>query len=129
MDLAVKPHFSDKLKADLRKDFSKTALAKKTQLWTGLNLVLAAAIIGVWALLAMPHKTPVAKIDTAKAASAQATQAGGAVLGAKTYTVQTGDTLYGVANKTGVSWQQLAEWNRLQPPYALTVGKQLKLSA
>lgn len=128
MDLAVKPHFSDKLKADLRKDFSKSALGGTPQLWTILNVGMVLVIVVVWALLAMPHKAPVAKLNLSAPAAAGASS-GSQVLGAKSYTVQGGDTLYGVATKTGVSWQQLADWNRLQPPYSLTVGQQLKLSA
>jgi LysM repeat protein len=132
MDLAVKPHFSDKLKQDLRKDFSQSALAGRTQLWTYLNIGLVVLILIVWILLAMPHKAPVARVNSSgatQAAAANTTTTNGQVLGAKTYTVQSGDTLYGVATKTGVSWQQLAEWNNIQPPYALSVGSQLKLSA
>ncbi len=43
-------------------------------------------------------------------------------------TVQKGDTLYGIARKTGRTHHQLARWNHLKPPYHLKPGQRLRLS-
>ncbi len=45
------------------------------------------------------------------------------------YTVKSGDTLSLVAQRHGVSYQDLATWNRLSPPYPLHVGQNLQVSA
>lgn len=44
-----------------------------------------------------------------------------------TYTVQSGDTLYGIARKTGVSYSSLISLNKLDKPELLQVGQVLKI--
>lgn len=44
-----------------------------------------------------------------------------------TYTVKSGDTLYSIATALNMSWQDIAELNDIEPPYALTVGQELSL--
>ncbi|MDD5605850.1 MAG: LysM peptidoglycan-binding domain-containing protein [Patescibacteria group bacterium] len=44
-----------------------------------------------------------------------------------TYTVQSGDTLFGIAVEVGSTTEKLAELNDLEPPYSLSVGQELKL--
>ncbi len=46
----------------------------------------------------------------------------------KTYTVQRGDTLYGIALNNGLAYKDLAEWNSIGNPNAIDVGQQLSLS-
>lgn len=41
------------------------------------------------------------------------------------YTVTSGDTLYGIATKLGVNWQQLALQNNISQPYTIYVGQKL----
>ena len=43
----------------------------------------------------------------------------------KTYTVQAGDTLYGIAQKFGVSWEAIAEANNIEDATTLRVGQKL----
>ena len=43
------------------------------------------------------------------------------------YVVQRGDTVYGVAQRNGVSTRALIDWNRLRPPYLLIPGQALQL--
>lgn len=45
------------------------------------------------------------------------------------YSVLSGDTLFGIAFRSGVSVQDLARWNGLKAPYTIYVGSNLKLSA
>ena len=45
------------------------------------------------------------------------------------HTVQIGDTIYAISRFYGVSIQDIATWNNLVPPYALSVGQQLRVSS
>jgi LysM repeat protein len=47
---------------------------------------------------------------------------------ANTITVQRGDTLYGIAKKSGHSIDEIAAWNHLQRPYDLSIGQTLIIS-
>lgn len=42
--------------------------------------------------------------------------------------VQSGDSLYAVARRYGLTFNELATWNGLQPPYNLSVGQKLRIS-
>ncbi|WP_184414646.1 peptidoglycan DD-metalloendopeptidase family protein [Xanthomonas translucens] len=44
-----------------------------------------------------------------------------------TTTVRRGDTLYAIARVNNINPQDLAAWNRLQPPYTIYPGQSLKL--
>jgi murein DD-endopeptidase MepM/ murein hydrolase activator NlpD len=43
------------------------------------------------------------------------------------YFVQPGDTVYGIAQRNGISTRSLIDWNGLRPPYNLLVGQSLRL--
>lgn len=43
------------------------------------------------------------------------------------YVVQPGDTVYGIAQRNGISTRSLIDWNGLRPPYVLQVGQSLRL--
>ncbi len=44
------------------------------------------------------------------------------------YTVQRGDTLYGIALKHGISQKDLAEWNNIVDPHSIRPGQRINLS-
>lgn len=60
---------------------------------------------------------PSAPVSQKQSAPASGTQ--------KTYTVQAGDTLYGIAQKFEVDWKDLAEANNIEDATALRVGQEL----
>lgn len=45
------------------------------------------------------------------------------------YTVQKGDTLYGIALEHGFDYKEVAEWNGIAPPYTIRIGQSVKLNA
>ncbi len=42
--------------------------------------------------------------------------------------VQSGDSLYAVARRYGLTFNELATWNGLQPPYNLSVGQKIRIT-
>ncbi|MCE7081146.1 LysM peptidoglycan-binding domain-containing protein [Streptomyces sp. ST2-7A] len=55
---------------------------------------------------------------------------GGSSSGARTHTVRSGETLSGIAaGYAGVSWQQLAQANRIAAPYTIRTGQVLAIPA
>lgn len=46
----------------------------------------------------------------------------------QTYTVQKGDTLYGIALEHGFDYKEVAEWNGIVSPYIIRIGQQLKFN-
>lgn len=44
-----------------------------------------------------------------------------------TYTVKKGDTLYSIGLEFGFDYKEIAQWNNLQTPYVIHIGRQLKL--
>lgn len=61
---------------------------------------------------------------TAKKSKAAATPGSSA---ARVYTIQVGDTLGGIANKTGVSLDRITTLNPNVDPHALVLGQKIKL--
>lgn len=43
------------------------------------------------------------------------------------YTVKKGDTLYGIGLEFGYDYKEIAQWNNINPPYTIYVGRILKL--
>src|SRR5690554_231953 len=48
---------------------------------------------------------------------------------ASSYTVESGDTLYGIAWRHDMDYRQLAQLNNIGPPYRLQPGQELRLSS
>ena len=80
-----------------------------------------AAVAPEPALPALPAApaTPAAGMGPAGAAPAG---------GESTYTIVQGDTLGAIARRTGVSVQQLIEWNGIDDPRRLRIGQQVRLT-
>jgi LysM repeat protein len=70
---------------------------------------------------ATPAATPVPTVTPGATASTPPTA------GPATYTVQSGDTLSGIAGEHGTTWRVLAELNKIDDPRSLRVGQVLKL--
>jgi len=45
------------------------------------------------------------------------------------YTVQAGDTLYGISFRAGLSYREVAAWNAISEPYTVKIGQRLVLQA
>jgi LysM repeat protein len=52
----------------------------------------------------------------------------GATSSGKYHSVVRGDTLYSISRRYGYSVNQVAAWNRLFPPYSLSIGQRLRVS-
>jgi len=68
------------------------------------------------------------RAPTGEAGSTTATTATTPDSGARTYTVRAGDNLGTIAERTGVSVEELQELNPTVDPQALTVGQRIKLA-
>lgn len=80
-------------------------------------LVLAAAVLAACA--GPGGRAPV--VDRSyENRNASAPQTGG-------HLIQRGDTVYGIAQRYGVSTRALIDWNTLSPPYTLVPGQRLRL--
>jgi LysM repeat protein len=73
--------------------------------------------------------TPAAQTSTTTktTSSTQAKRATAGTTSQKTYTVQVGDTLGGIADKTGVPLQRIEELNPNVDPHAMVTGQEIRL--
>lgn len=46
----------------------------------------------------------------------------------QSYTVQKGDTLYGISFEYGFDYREVAEWNGIEPPYIIRPGQQIRFA-
>jgi len=94
-----------------------TACSRSNRLRSLTWLILAAAVL---AACAGPGGKAVV-IDRSYERSSRATPPAGG------YIVQRGDTVYGVAQRNGISTRSLIDWNNLRPPYLLVPGQALRM--
>ena len=71
----------------------------------------------------IPLRTP----DRTAAWSAQPIAAQAREVAARDYTVQPGDTLRGIGNRTGAGSEEIARENALAPPYVIRAGQVLRI--
>ncbi|MCG7600498.1 peptidoglycan DD-metalloendopeptidase family protein [Halomonas sp. McH1-25] len=81
--------------------------------------VVSALMLGIAGCAAPPNNAPVVRDLSAS----RSTQSG------DTVTVQSGDTLYGIAWRNNMDFRELAQINNVSPPYRLEPGQTLRLNA
>ncbi|MFR0513573.1 LysM peptidoglycan-binding domain-containing protein [Limosilactobacillus mucosae] len=69
----------------------------------------------------------VIKLSSAATASTSTKTAASSALSTGSYTVKSGDTLYGIALANGLNWQTLAKKNGISDPNVILVGQKLSL--
>lgn len=69
----------------------------------------------------------VIKLSSAATASTSTKTAASSALSTGSYTVKSGDTLYGIALANGLNWQTLAKKNGISDPNVILVGQKLNL--
>jgi len=69
------------------------------------------------------ERAPSGKATPAKPAAAQ----GEKDWRPEKYTVKKGDTLYSIGLEFGFDYKDIAQWNNIQPPYVIHIGRQLRL--
>ncbi|WP_299234861.1 peptidoglycan DD-metalloendopeptidase family protein [uncultured Halomonas sp.] len=77
---------------------------------------LALALVGCASQQGAPSQVPVRDLSASRAETA-----------ASHYTVERGDTLYGIAWRHNMDYRDLARLNRIGPPYAIQPGQRLVL--
>lgn len=80
--------------------------------------VVSALMLGIAGCAAPPNNAPVVR-DLSASRSTQ---------GGDTVTVQSGDTLYGIAWRNNMDFRELAQLNNISPPYRLEPGQTLRLN-
>ena len=74
------------------------------------------------------YQTTRQKADAAVQPQAQAQKPVKAPVTGKTYVVQPGDTVFGIAFRAGLNFRDLAAWNGIEEPYTIRVGQKLRLT-
>lgn len=89
--------------------------------------------IGVLLLAALALTACQSGYQSTRVKADTATQTGApkpakAPVSGKTYVVQSGDTVFGIAFRAGLNYRDLAAWNGIEEPYTIRVGQKLRLS-
>jgi len=118
---------SPRLKLGVGRGYSQNQILKFAAV---ICLVLAVLLAFNAVRLMLKSKAPVAQDSTAPAVlgatDVKATDSGQSVQ-FTSYTVQTGDTLFNIAQKFGISWTTLATLNNLKSAAFLKPGQTLKV--
>jgi len=98
----------------------------------GSPLPVRTAAIGLIAALVLAAcssdpPAPVVNMSTSAESSPDDAAARKAASAGATYRVVRGDTLYAIAFRNGFDFRELAAWNRIEPPYRIYVGQELRL--
>lgn len=94
------------------------------------NLLHSSLLLAVYLFLIGCSTTqpPVPVVDREKIDSAGPVKSAEPSNFDQLYTVQKGDTLYGIALKHGVDFKKLVEWNEIVDPKAIQPGQKIRLS-
>lgn len=85
-----------------------------------LKLIAKVLVIAMLAFLAACSHQP-NKVSIIDRSSGAGTATG------SHYKVKRGDTLYAIAWRYGVAYQQLASYNKIAPPYVINIGQKLRI--
>jgi len=102
-------------RVDLEPILEMNRLNKRSRLAVGMNL-----------LIPLP-KDYVPKPDRTVKRKSEGTDHGSKPVETMTYTIKKGDTLWSIANETGVNLGALSRWNNLYPEKKLMPGDKLKI--
>ena len=109
------PKIANLYRVDLEPILEMNRLNKKSRLTTGMNL-----------LIPLP-KDQGPKPDRTARKKPGGTDQGPKPVQTMTYTIKKGDTLWSIANETGVNLGALSRWNNLYPEKKLIPGDKLKI--
>lgn len=87
------------------------------------------AVVGLAMLVALLWLTGCASTTPAPVVHRSGLGATATAVAPATYTVRSGDSLYSIAFRYGLDWQDVAAWNGIQSPYVIRLGDQLRLRA
>lgn len=92
-----------------------------------LRLVIGALVAPAWLLLAGCAPLAPAPVDQREQRAEPSP--GRAVVVPTVYQVRSGDTLYSIAFRYRLDWREIAAWNRIEEPFLIRPGQELRLSA
>jgi lipoprotein NlpD len=95
----------------------------------GIRLARAAALAALLLSLLGCTASWQAPVESRVPRPAQPATPERSLKGVDVYRVVRGDTLYGIAWRSGIDYRNIARWNRLEPPYRIYVGQRLRLVA
>ncbi len=85
------------------------------------------AVVGLAMLVALLWLTGCASTTPAPVVHRSGLGSTATAVAPATYTVRSGDSLYSIAFRYGLDWQDVAAWNGIQSPYVIRQGDQLRL--
>jgi membrane-bound lytic murein transglycosylase D len=109
------PKIASLYRVDLEPILEMNRLNKRSRLSIGMNL-----------LIPLP-KDQGPKLDRTAKEKSGGTDHGSKPFETMTYTIKKGDTLWSIANETGVNLSALSRWNNLYPEKKLMPGDKLKI--
>ena len=117
------PKSKIRLSRTLRAQTTPYPNAKKL-LKRGLLVLLVGLIIGIYGV-AHNAKNPDLNVANDKEKQILGEQQNANQF--QTYRTREGDTLFNIANRYNVGWQEMARLNSLEEPFTLKIGQELKL--
>ena len=85
------------------------------------------AVVGLALVVALLWLTGCASTTPAPVVHRSGLSGTASAIAPATYTVRAGDSLYSIAFRYGLDWQEVAAWNGIQSPYVIRQGDELRL--